>query len=85
MTNLQDLVDKFIPIGEKCSNNRLSFQKIFELILLQNFAGYPKDKAITGLKNNPTFKCLLETEKVTSQSAVYQFRNVLSDVVLAGL
>ena len=48
-------------------------KKILELVLLQNFAGYPEDPAINESKNDPAFECLLEAEDVASQSTVSRF------------
>lgn len=83
--NFQKLVDEFIPFREKRSNSRHSFEKILELVLLQNFAGYPEDQALNELKNDPAFNCLLDAEETASQSTVSRFWNELSDAVLAGL
>lgn len=83
--NFQKLVHKFIPFREKRSNSRHSYQKILELVLLQNFAGYPEDQAINELKNDPAFNCLLETEENASQSTISRFWNNLSNAVLSGL
>jgi len=84
-TNFQKLVDRFIPFKKKRSNSRHSFEEILELVLLQLYAGYQEDKANDDLKNDPAFKCLLDTEQSASQPTVSRFWNDLSDDVLAGL
>lgn len=81
----QKLVDRFIHFRKKRSNSDHSFEKILELVLLQNCAGYEKDKANNVLKSDPAFNYLLDTEQSASQSTISRFWNDLPDDILEGI
>lgn len=72
-TNFRKLVDRFIPFRKKRSNGEHSYEEILELVLLQLFAGYQKDKAHKDLKDDPAIQCLSEKEKSASQPIVSRF------------
>lgn len=84
-SNFQKLVNHFIPFKKKRSNSQHSNENIFELVLLQIYAGYQEDNAHNDLKNDPAFNCLLETKQSASQPTVSRFWNSFSDDVLEGI